>query len=321
MSPGGCAPVASPRRRRVLRQRSCRHGRKRWEATPSASRAGSPYRPQWRPAVRRGDRSRCPGVSAESARRQTRRQLPSAAWPRTSTTTKILRCLSGLRRSIEGLDGAPEWPALRSMLPNMAGRRVVDLGCGFGWFSRWAAQAGAASVLGIDLSANMLERAVADTDEIGSRTGDRISKSSTSRPARSTLRTARWRCTTSRIFDSFLPVSISRWSPAGCSSSRSSIRSTAHPRSRIRHRLVGSCDMAAGSVPHGRTPNHRLAGTRRRQAPSHDLDLPLDLQAAGFVLEHFDEWAPTPRDRRSSRVGGGAGTPAVPPDRSPQERP
>jgi 2-polyprenyl-3-methyl-5-hydroxy-6-metoxy-1,4-benzoquinol methylase len=70
---------------------------------------------------------------------------------------------SGLRRSVEGLDGAPEWPTLRSMLPDMSGLRVVDLGCGFGWFSRWAATAGAASVLGIDLSANMLRRAATDT--------------------------------------------------------------------------------------------------------------------------------------------------------------
>jgi SAM-dependent methyltransferase len=70
---------------------------------------------------------------------------------------------SGLRRSIEGLDGAPEWPTLRSMLPDMTGCRVVDLGCGYGWFSRWAASAGAASVLGIDLSERMLARAAADT--------------------------------------------------------------------------------------------------------------------------------------------------------------
>jgi 2-polyprenyl-3-methyl-5-hydroxy-6-metoxy-1,4-benzoquinol methylase len=45
---------------------------------------------------------------------------------------------SQLPRSIHGLDGAPEWPALRSMLPAFAGHRVLDLGCGFGWFSRWA---------------------------------------------------------------------------------------------------------------------------------------------------------------------------------------
>jgi hypothetical protein len=47
----------------------------------------------------------------------------------------------GLRRSIEGLDGAPEWPTLRAMLPEMLGLRVVDLGCGFGWFVRWAVDA------------------------------------------------------------------------------------------------------------------------------------------------------------------------------------
>ena len=72
---------------------------------------------------------------------------------------------SGLPRSVEGLDGAPEWPTLRAMLPPIAGRRVVDLGCGFGWFSRWAAEAGALSVLGIDLSERMLARAAADTHD------------------------------------------------------------------------------------------------------------------------------------------------------------
>ncbi len=66
---------------------------------------------------------------------------------------------SQLPRSVEGLDGAPEWPALRAMLPAMRGLKVVDLGCGFGWFCRWAREAGAASVLGLDVSENMLTRA------------------------------------------------------------------------------------------------------------------------------------------------------------------
>lgn len=70
---------------------------------------------------------------------------------------------SRLGRSVDGLDGAPEWPALRAMLPAMAGLRVVDLGCGFGWFCRWAREAGAVRVLGLDLSARMLARARADT--------------------------------------------------------------------------------------------------------------------------------------------------------------
>jgi SAM-dependent methyltransferase len=66
---------------------------------------------------------------------------------------------SKLRRSVEGLAGAPEWPVLRDWLGDVRGAAVLDLGCGFGWACRWARSAGAASVLGIDLSENMLTRA------------------------------------------------------------------------------------------------------------------------------------------------------------------
>lgn len=68
-----------------------------------------------------------------------------------------------LGRSVEGLDGAAEWPALRALLPDLHGSSVVDLGCGFGWFCRWARENGAARVLGLDVSENMLTRARADT--------------------------------------------------------------------------------------------------------------------------------------------------------------
>src|SRR6516225_6792793 len=70
---------------------------------------------------------------------------------------------SRLRRSVEGLDGAPEWPALRALLPDLSGRNVLDLGCGFGWFCRWARQQGAAHVSGIDVSEKMLARGRAAT--------------------------------------------------------------------------------------------------------------------------------------------------------------
>ena len=66
---------------------------------------------------------------------------------------------SRLARSTGGLDAAPEWPVLRAMLPPMKGLRVVDLGCGYGWFCRWAQEQGAAHVLGLDLSEKMLARA------------------------------------------------------------------------------------------------------------------------------------------------------------------
>lgn len=70
---------------------------------------------------------------------------------------------SQLPRQVLGLDGAPEWPAIRAMLPDLRGKRVVDLGCGFGWASRWMREQGAASVLGLDLAQNMIARARADT--------------------------------------------------------------------------------------------------------------------------------------------------------------
>jgi ubiquinone/menaquinone biosynthesis C-methylase UbiE len=72
---------------------------------------------------------------------------------------------SKLPRSVEGLEGAAEWPTVKAMLPPMAGLRVVDLGCGFGWFCRWARAAGAAQVLGLDVSENMLARARATTPD------------------------------------------------------------------------------------------------------------------------------------------------------------
>src|SRR5437764_451344 len=70
-----------------------------------------------------------------------------------------------LPRSVDGLDGAPEWPALRAMLPDLHGLKVLDLGCGFGWFCHWAREQGAAQVLGIDVSEKMLARARATTQD------------------------------------------------------------------------------------------------------------------------------------------------------------
>ena len=70
---------------------------------------------------------------------------------------------SRLARSVRGLEGTAEWPAMRALLPDVSGRRIVDLGCGFGWFSRWAGAQGASEVLGIDISETMLSRARTET--------------------------------------------------------------------------------------------------------------------------------------------------------------
>ena len=64
-----------------------------------------------------------------------------------------------MSRSVQGLDGAGEWYALKQLLPDFNGRRVLDLGCGYGWHCMYAVQNGAASVLGIDISEKMLETA------------------------------------------------------------------------------------------------------------------------------------------------------------------
>lgn len=59
-------------------------------------------------------------------------------------------------RSVEGLSAAGEWHELQKMLPQLENKRVLDIGCGFGWHCIYAAQQGAASVLGIDISEKML---------------------------------------------------------------------------------------------------------------------------------------------------------------------
>lgn len=64
-----------------------------------------------------------------------------------------------LDRSVKGLEGAPEWPSLQAMLPPITGLRVVDLGCGYGWFCRWAQQQGASQITGFDISQRMLAQA------------------------------------------------------------------------------------------------------------------------------------------------------------------
>lgn len=76
---------------------------------------------------------------------------------------RFLAGYSEFPRSRDGLDATSEWPAFRALLPAIAGKRVVDLGCGFGQLSRWLAAEGAASVLGVDLSEKMLARAAVET--------------------------------------------------------------------------------------------------------------------------------------------------------------
>ena len=68
-------------------------------------------------------------------------------------------------RSQKGLAGAAEWGTLRGLLPSFEGKRVLDLGCGYGWHCIYAAQQGALRVVGVDISEKMLEIAREKTKE------------------------------------------------------------------------------------------------------------------------------------------------------------
>ncbi|SMG01526.1 class I SAM-dependent methyltransferase [Burkholderia singularis] len=70
-----------------------------------------------------------------------------------------------LRQGDTGLNGALEFPALKRLLPDLTGLAVLDLGCGFGDFARYARAHGAASVTAIDISSRMLEAARERSDD------------------------------------------------------------------------------------------------------------------------------------------------------------
>ncbi|MBS5883544.1 class I SAM-dependent methyltransferase [Clostridium sp.] len=62
-------------------------------------------------------------------------------------------------RSVNGLKSAGEWHELKKVLPSFTDKRVLDLGCGFGWHCKYAAEHGAKAVVGVDISENMLNEA------------------------------------------------------------------------------------------------------------------------------------------------------------------
>lgn len=66
---------------------------------------------------------------------------------------------SQMLRSQKGLQGAGEWSELQKLLPDFRGKTILDLGCGYGWHCKYAADHHASSVLGIDISQKMLQTA------------------------------------------------------------------------------------------------------------------------------------------------------------------
>lgn len=73
-----------------------------------------------------------------------------------------------MARSQKGLAAAGEWPVFKALLPDLKGKKVLDLGCGYGWHCRFAAAQGATKVIGVDNSRKMLAQArqQTQTDQI-----------------------------------------------------------------------------------------------------------------------------------------------------------
>jgi len=64
-----------------------------------------------------------------------------------------------LRLNDTGLNGILEEPALRSLLPQLEGLTLLDIGCGFGHFCRYARDQKAKTVFGLDISSRMIRQA------------------------------------------------------------------------------------------------------------------------------------------------------------------
>ena len=71
----------------------------------------------------------------------------------------LFRAYSQMDRSKYGLSAAGEWHQLQKLIPDVSGKAVLDIGCGYGWHSRYCLEQGAAYVLGIDASAKMIAEA------------------------------------------------------------------------------------------------------------------------------------------------------------------
>jgi SAM-dependent methyltransferase len=62
-----------------------------------------------------------------------------------------------LRENAVNANNLFEIPALLSMMPDLKGKRVLDLGCGFGEHCKLFIRSGAEKVVGLDISQKMLE--------------------------------------------------------------------------------------------------------------------------------------------------------------------
>lgn len=71
----------------------------------------------------------------------------------------FFKAYAKMQRSEKGLESAGEWRQLRRLFPDLVGKKVLDLGCGYGWHCKYAVEHGAGFVQGIDCSEKMIAAA------------------------------------------------------------------------------------------------------------------------------------------------------------------
>ena len=70
-----------------------------------------------------------------------------------------------LRNKSNSANNLEEKPELLSLLPNLKGKRVLDLGCGYGEWCKIYSEMGASYVKGVDISSKMLDVAKSECSQ------------------------------------------------------------------------------------------------------------------------------------------------------------
>lgn len=200
---------------------------------------------------------------------------------------------ASLERSVKGLDGAPEWPTLRTLLPEIRDKQIIDLGCGYGWFCRWASDQGAARVQGVDVSEKMLARAQAMTqaDNIEYRRGD---LSTLTLPAQSLdLAYSSLALHYLEKVDGLFSCLFSALKPGGML-----VFSAEHPvytAPLVQGWTVGRDGQKSWPVSHYQQEGERISNWFAEGVKKQHRKLATwinQLIAAGFEIVHVDEWGP-----------------------------
>ncbi|MBF0750835.1 MULTISPECIES: class I SAM-dependent methyltransferase [unclassified Pasteurella] len=82
-------------------------------------------------------------------------------------TENFFKLYQKLRANPISLNEIVEKPTMLSLLPELQGKKLLDLGCGTGGHLQLYLEQGARTVVGVDLSANMLKQAQIELEKCG----------------------------------------------------------------------------------------------------------------------------------------------------------